>query len=114
MLPGPPPRSGDRGEGLVEFDEVVGGGDQSPFGAGGGAAASGEAGEAAVVFGVTEDRLDQLFALRVELVTALGRERVAHEVIGAAGPAGPGAAAAAGVGRDQHRDAIAGDLVHLF
>lgn len=43
---------------LVEFEEVVGGGDEAPFGACGGSAASGEARERAVVFGVAEDRLD--------------------------------------------------------
>src|SRR4051812_49670392 len=47
----PPPRSGDRGgEVLVELEEVMGGRDQSPFGPGGGSAASGEAGESAGVF----------------------------------------------------------------
>src|SRR5215210_2706983 len=84
----PPPRSGDRGgEVLVELEEVMGGRDQSPFGPGGGSAASGEAGESAVVFGVTEDRFDELFALSVELVAAFFGQRGAHEVIGAAGPA---------------------------
>src|SRR3954449_336384 len=77
------------GEVLVELDEVVGGGHQPPFGPCGGSAASGEAGEAAVVLGVAEDRLDQLGALFVEPAAALGGQDRAHEVIGAAVPARP-------------------------
>jgi hypothetical protein len=53
---------------LVEFAEVVGGGDEAPFGAGGGSSAAGEAGEAAVVFGVAEDRFDERGALFVQLL----------------------------------------------
>src|SRR5947209_18548224 len=94
--PTPAPRSGDRGgEVLVELEEVMGGRDQSPFGPRGGAAASGEARESAVVFGVAEDRFDELFALSVELVAAVGGQRGAHEVIGAAGPAWPRSCTAA-------------------
>lgn len=57
---------------LVELDEVVGGRHEPPFGAGGGSAAAVEAGEAAVVFGVAENRLDQLLALLVEPASLLG------------------------------------------
>jgi hypothetical protein len=45
-----------------------------------------EAGEAAVVFGVTEDGLDDA----VERLAVLGGRDAAHEVIDAAGPAGRG------------------------
>ena len=63
-----PPFSGGLGGDvvLVELEEVVGGGDQAPFGADGGSASSVEAGEAAVVFGVAEQGLDQVLALAVE------------------------------------------------
>jgi hypothetical protein len=50
-----------------EFEQVVGGGDQSPFGAGGRSASSVEAIHAAVELGVAEHRLDDLLALAVEL-----------------------------------------------
>jgi hypothetical protein len=85
---------------LVEFAEVVGGSHESPFGAGGGSAAAVESGEAAVVLGVAEDRLDELGALLVELLAELGGEDQAHEVIGAAVPArsrGGGGAATGGI-----------------
>jgi len=47
-----------------------------------------EALEPAVVFGVPKDRLDDLFALAVELVSELGREHRPHPVVAATGPAG--------------------------
>src|SRR3954462_3661001 len=72
------------GEVLVELDEVVGRGHQPPFGPRGGSAASGEAGEAAVVLQSAEDRLDELAALLVKLAAALGGQDAAHEVIGTA------------------------------
>src|SRR4051794_41677801 len=74
---------------LVEFAQVVGGGHQSPFGAGGGASAAVEADEPAVVFDVAEDRLDQLAALLVERGPDIGGEHEAHEVVGAAVPSWP-------------------------
>jgi hypothetical protein len=43
---------------LVELDEVVGRRHEAPFGADGGSAAAMKADEAAVVFGVAEDRLN--------------------------------------------------------
>ena len=49
----------------VALEEVVGGGDQAPLGPDGGSAASVEAVDAAVVFGVGEDRLDELSATSV-------------------------------------------------
>src|SRR3954471_18388782 len=100
---------------LVQLEQVVRRGDQSPLGPGGGSATSGEADEAAVVFGVAEDRLDQLRALLVELAAAFGGENRAHEVIGAAVPAGPhiGVLASAGVGGDQDGGPLAGAFVHL-
>src|SRR3954449_6671284 len=81
--------SGRSVEVLVKLAEVVGGGHEPPFGTDGGAAASLELREAAVVFGVAEDRLDRLAALLVELAAEVGREHRAHEVVGAAVPAGP-------------------------
>src|SRR3954449_12086805 len=103
------PSSGRSVEVLVKFAEVVGGGHEPPFGAEGGAAASLELGEAAVVFGVAEDRFDRLAALLVELAAEVGREHRAHEVVGAAVPAGPFrlVLAAAGGGGGQHHDALA-------
>ena len=59
---------------LVELEEVVRGRDQPPFGAGGSAPAAEEAGEAAVVLGVAEDRLDQCPGVGVELAAVVGRE----------------------------------------
>src|SRR3954451_756533 len=108
--------SGRSVEVLVKLAEVVGGGHEPPFGTDGGAAGSLELREAAVVFGVAEDRLDRLAALLVELAAEVAREHRAHEVVGAAVPAGPFGLvlAAAGVGRDQHCDAVAGDRVHLL
>src|SRR4051812_3580054 len=55
-----------------ELEEVVRGGDQGPFRLGGGEAAAGEAGEAAGVFGVREDRFDQFGAASVEGAAGLG------------------------------------------
>src|SRR4051794_2317840 len=74
------------GEVSVELEEVVGSGDQAPFGPGGRSVAPGEAREPAVVFGVAEDRLDQLLSLAVQLVAEIGGQDRAHEVVGAAVP----------------------------
>src|SRR5829696_9900548 len=91
--------SGGRCGVFVELEEVVGGGDQSPFGADGGSASASEAVDAAVELGVGEDRLDDRLALGVELAAALCGENPAHERVRAAVPAGPRAFAALGVGR---------------
>ena len=98
----------------VELEEVVRGGDQSPFGADGGSASSSEAVDAAVELRVGEDRLDDRLALAVELAAALAGEDPAHERVKAAVPAGPRAFSALGVGRDQHRDAAIDDPLHLL
>src|SRR4051794_22579147 len=50
----------------VSSPEVMGGGDEPPFGSDGGSAASVEATHAAVVFGVAEDGLDHRLAATVE------------------------------------------------
>src|SRR5215218_801554 len=88
-----------------ELEEVVGGGDEAPFGAGGVSAAAVEAVDAAIEFGLAEDGFDHGLAFAVELGAAVGREPLAHRGVGAALPAGPGALAAAGVGWDQQLDA---------
>src|SRR4051794_28294848 len=76
------------GEGVsVELEEVVGGGDQSPFRADRAAASSSEAIDAAVELRVGEDRLDHRLALAVELAAGLGRQDSAHEGVKAAVPA---------------------------
>ena len=62
----------------VELDEVVGGGDEPPLGAGCGSSAAVKADEAAVVFGVAEDGLDELAALLVEAAAERGLEDAAH------------------------------------
>src|SRR5687768_3229150 len=51
---------------LVEFEQVVAGGDQAPFGADRGSASSVEAVAAAVVLGRAEQGLDEELALPVE------------------------------------------------
>jgi hypothetical protein len=84
----------------VELEEVVGGGDQPPFRADGGAASSSEAVDAAVELRVGEDRLDDRLALGVELAAALAGEDSAHERVKAAVPAGTRAFLALGVGRN--------------
>ena len=58
----------------MELEEVVGGGDQAPFGADGGSAAALEAVQAAVELRVREDGLDHRLAFAVELVAELGGE----------------------------------------
>src|SRR3954451_23800272 len=100
----------------VQAEQVVGGSHEAPLGAGSGSAASVESDKAAVVLGVAEDGFDQLGASFVELAAALGGEGGAHEVVSAAGPARSLGLvdAPAGIGRYPHRDAVAGDLVHLL
>jgi len=62
------PGGGRSGGRLVapEFEQVVGGGDQPPFGAAGGSAAALEVSGMAVVLDVREDRFDHRLALLVE------------------------------------------------
>src|SRR5215217_3189220 len=79
-----------------ELEEVVGGGDESPFGAGGVSAAAVEAVDAAVELRLAEDGLDHRLAFAVELGAAVGREPLAHRGVGAAFPAGPRAFSSAG------------------
>ena len=50
----------------MELDEVVGGHEEPPLGAHGGTSSAVETCDPAVVFGVTEDRLDRLLAFSVE------------------------------------------------
>jgi hypothetical protein len=48
-----------------ELEQVVGGGDQPPFGAGRCVSSAAKAGDSAGVFGVREDRFDQFGATAV-------------------------------------------------
>jgi hypothetical protein len=75
----PRPSAGRRGSGggrevLVELQEIVGGRKQPPFGPDGGSSTPGEAGEAAVVLGMSEYRLDELGTLPVERFASLAGE----------------------------------------
>src|SRR3954452_15028877 len=106
--------SGGRERVSVKLEEVVGGGDQPPFRADGGAASSLESIDAAVVLGLAEHGLDHRLALPVEPAAMLGREHATHERVGAAIPAWPRAAAFAGVRRDQDRDPLVDDPFHLL
>jgi hypothetical protein len=99
---------------LVQLEQVVGGHGQAPFGADGGSPAAVEPADAAVVFGVGEDRLDDVLSLLVERFAVLGREHVAHEVIDAAAPARPRCCSEPGVGSDQDGDAGAGEPLDLL
>src|SRR5687767_6958788 len=96
--------SGGRERVAVKLQQVVGGGDQAPLCRDGGSASSLEAGDPAVVFGLTEHGLDHRLALPVEPAAALGGQDAAHERVKAAVPAGPSAAALARVRRNQDRD----------
>src|SRR3954469_17948428 len=105
---------GYRGRGVPpELQEVVRRGDQAPFRARGGSAAALEAAAAAVELSVGEHRLDHALALGVEAAAAIGRQDATHERVEPAVPAGPGAFALAGVGRDQHLDPALDERVHL-
>src|SRR5688572_21243692 len=66
--------SGGCGGGAVELEQVVGGGDELPFGVAGGQAASSEAGDASEVLDVAEDRFDDLLSSGVERVAVIGGE----------------------------------------
>ena len=50
---------------------------------------------------------------QAERATARGGEHASHEVIEATGPSWPGATAQAGVGRDEHLDAVGDDRLDL-
>src|SRR3954469_3457138 len=94
--------SGGRQSVSVKLEEVVGGGDEPPFGPDRASASSVEAGHAAIVFGLTEDGLDHRLAATVELAAALAGQDAAHEVVVAAGPSRPWRLAFAGVGWEEH------------
>src|SRR3954451_24073044 len=98
----------------VELEEVVGGGDESPFGAHGGSASSVEAAHSAVELRLAKDRLDHRLALAVELAAMLAGKDPAHERVVAAVPARPWALSSARVGRDQDLDAAIDDVLHLL
>src|SRR5918995_4106273 len=113
-VPGRRAPSGGREGVAVELEEVVGGGDQSPFRADGAASSSSEAVQAAVELHLREHGLDHRLALAVELAAAIGGEDAAHLVVVAAVPVAPRGPAAAGVGRDENLDAALGDALHLL
>ena len=74
-----------------------------------------KSGESAVVFGVTEDRLDRFASLAVKPSAVIGVEDVSHPVIKPAAPATPRAFALAGVRRDQDLEVlVADDLVDVL
>ena len=70
----------------VELEEVVGGGDQPPFGADRAAAPASEAVQATVELHLREHGLDHWLAFAVELAATLGSQDAAHEVVVAAVP----------------------------
>src|SRR3954447_11699656 len=96
-----PAPSGGRESVSVKLEQVVGGGDQPPFGPDRASASSVEAVHAAVVFGLAEDGLDHRLAAPVELAAALAGQDPPHEGVIPARPARPGCLAFAGVGRDE-------------
>jgi dienelactone hydrolase len=98
---------------VVELEEVVGGCDQAPFRPRGGTASSSQPGDPAVVFDLSEHRLDAASSFFVELAADLDREHAAHERVHAAFPAGAGAVADHRVGRHQHAEAIGEQVLHL-
>src|SRR5918997_2440460 len=79
----------------VSCPEVVGGGDQAPLRADGGAASSVEAIDPAIVFCLAEHGLDHRLALAVKTAAVLCRQNAAHECVEAAVPARSGAPALA-------------------
>jgi len=94
---------------------LCGGHAEAPFGAdGGSSAAVGKRGDAAVVFGVAEDGLDDVLSLSVERLAVLGGQDAAHEVIEPAAPARPGCGSQARLGPDQDRDAVGGEPLDLL
>src|SRR4051794_23354904 len=107
------PPSGGRQSVSVKLEEVVGGGDEPPFGPDRASASSVEAGHAAIVFGLTEDGLDHRLAAAVELAAALAGQDAAHEVVVAAGPSRPRCLAFARIRWDEHLAAGGVRAFHL-
>ncbi len=64
----------------MELEEVVGGGDELPFGLNGGPAASAESGYGAQVLDVGKDRLDDLLASGVAGFAVVGGQQRADPV----------------------------------
>lgn len=97
------PRNRDRGDAgssgggrdpvVVELQEAVGGGDQSPFRSRGPASSS-ESGYPAVVLKLPKDRLDAVSSFDVELTAEILREHTAHEGEHPVIPAGRGSSRA--------------------
>ena len=108
------PPSGGRERMAVELEEVVGGGDQPPLGANSAASSASEAIQAAVELHLREDGLDHRLSLAVKRAAALAGQQVAHLLVAAAFPVASCRPAAAGVGRDEQRDAALGDALHLL
>src|SRR3954447_1982919 len=98
----------------VELEEVVGGRDEAPLGADGGASSSSEAVHAAVELRLAEHRLDHRLALPVKRAAVVAGEDSAHEGVVAAVPAAPGTLALGGVGGNQDRGAAINDAFHLL
>src|SRR3954447_1332086 len=98
---------------VVELQQVVRGRDEPPFASACGPASPLEASDLAVELDLTEHGLDGDLAQAVEGAPGRRGEHAAHEVIEAAGPAGTGALAQAGVGCDEHLDAVADDRFDL-
>ncbi len=107
--------SGRRGGDLVvvELEEVVGRGDQSPFTSACGSAAALKAFDRTVELDLTEDRLDGDLSVAIQAAAFGRRQGAAHEVIKAAVPTGPGALAQAAVGRHKDLNAIRDDMLDL-
>lgn len=80
-----PSRSGAQDAGPVELEQVVGGGDQLPFGLRGGKAAAGDASDRAGVFGLPELGLDGGGAQSHHALAGVGIQALLHggdEVVG--------------------------------
>src|SRR3954467_9377893 len=63
---------------LVNLREVVCSHGEPPFGSDRGSAAAVKLGDAAIVLGVAEDRLDDVLALPVQPLAVLGREKCSY------------------------------------
>lgn len=72
-----------------------------------------EAADRAVELDLPEHARDRRLALPVQGATLRGSEHAPHGVVEVAGPARAGASAQAGVGSDEHFDAVAGDRFDL-
>src|SRR5215210_6516988 len=79
--------SGDLGLVAEELEQVVGGGDQPPLGPDLWVSSTVEAGDAAGVFGVREDRFDEFGAAAVEAFAGTGGEDLV-DAVGLGTPAG--------------------------